>query len=517
MNLNMHIIMDELSNLRPIAFIDDSIELSISSIAHFDGTLDAFLQDTLYLVNAFDITSCEGKLKGANIISIGLIDDDFAARNYCNIICLSDSLSIVELASLIFIIQKKYDEWNNRMLSAIISKQPMKEFFDITMEELHSPMMIFGPLNTLILSVGDIPDSCTDSLWREVLDQGYFPYEHPLYNEFLKTADRNFKESHAFILKFPKHDYVYLVANIFQDGKRCGSILLIETNSSFTLGQISLVTHFRSILEQAIRNIPDFQIFSSNSNSFAYQLLKHVYLKESIIINSLKFKGWKVFDAYYSLYFILDQKKYKKDVILDILMQELNRIFPFSMTLDYKNGVVVILRNSDFTFDQNNLRTKLFSLVEKFSLIVGISSVFYDFKNLKRHYDECNLAIKYGQVEKSDISIHFFQDYVIKHLTRFVFVENGKNQFIHTKVELLHKYDQKNDTELVNTLLVYFQHGQSKSLAAEKMHTHRNTLIYRLESINKIAGIECNDRNMNEDEIFHIMLSCKFLQYQGDF
>lgn len=510
----MHLLIDELNDLNPRSFVNDSIELTISSISKFDSTLDVFLPDTLYLANSAELISCEGKLKNSNLISIGLLDNDFAARNHCNIIYFCDSLSIIEIASLIFKIQKKYDEWNDKLLSAIIFKQPMKKFFDIALEEIQNPMILTGPLNTLILSVGEIPDSCTDSFWRELLDQGYVSYEHPLYSEFLKTAVKNYKEIHPFIFKFPKYNYTYLVANIFQDGKRCGAVQLIEINYPFTLGQITLVGHFKSILEQAIKSTPDFQILSSDSNSFVYQLLKHVYLKESIIINCLKSIGWKVFDDFYCLYFIRDQKKHAKDVLLGILMQELRRIFPAAMILEYKNGIVVIFRNSDFFFNQDNLRAKLFSLIEKFSLTIGISSVFYDFKNLKRHYDECKLAIKYGQDENSETLVYFFEDYVIKHLTRFIFLENGKNQFIHTKVELLHKYDQKNSTELVKTLLSYFQFGQSKSLAAEKMHLHRNSLTYRLEIINNVAGIDCTSRIKNENEIFHIMLSCKFLEYQ---
>lgn len=180
----------------------------------------------------------------------------------------------------------------------------------------------------------------------------------------------------------------------------------------------------------------------------------------------------------------------------------------------WSNGVVVVLRNRDIKYDKDNLRGQLSILVEKFFLILGVNSVFYDFKDLKRYYDECNLAIKYGEDENSTTSIHFFEDYVIKHLTRFVFVENGKNQFVNGKVELLHKYDQQNDTELVETLLTYFLNGQSKSLAARKMHLHRNSLAYRLETINKLSGIDCNGKIMNENEIFHIMLSCEFLRFR---
>ncbi|AFM01954.1 transcriptional regulator, CdaR family [Desulfitobacterium dehalogenans ATCC 51507] len=512
MNINMHVLLDELRDLNPQSYLNDSIDLTIRSIAVFDKTSDDFSADTLYLATTSALAACEGKLENVNLIAVGLFDPDFAKRNRCNIICFNDSLTPVEIAGHIFGIQKKYDDWNNKLLSAMIAKKPMKNLFDIALEEIHNPMMLIGPLNTLILAAGVIPESCTDTIWRELLAEGYLSYEHPLYSEFLKMVEKKYSEQQPFIVKFPMHNYTYLIGNIFQSGKRCGALQLIEVNQPFSLGQITLVAHFKSILEQAIKTIPDLQILSSNSNAFVYQLLNHIYVRESIIINCLQSKGWKVFDEFFCLNF-MQNKMQKDDIFLKIIMQELSRVFPAAIILDYKDGVVVILRHTDFAFDREHLKGKLSLFVKKFFLTIGVSSVFYDFKNLKRHYDECSLAIKYGLDQDHTVSIHFFNDHVFRHLSRFIFVENGKNQFIHTKVELLHQYDLKNDTELAKTLLTYFQFGQNKSLAAEKMHLHRNTLTYRLNIIKNLVDIDCSNRNMDENEIFHIMLSCKFLEY----
>ncbi|MEA5024164.1 hypothetical protein SDC9_09274 [bioreactor metagenome] len=511
MNINMHILLDELRELNPKTYLHDSIDLTIRSMAGFDKTSDGFLKDTLYLAATTALAAWEGKLQDVNLIVTGAFDLDFAQRNRCNIICFDDSLTPVEIAGHIFRIQKKYDDWNNALLSALIAKKPTKHLFAIALEEIHNPMMLLGPLNTLILAAGDIPASCTDTLWRELLNEGYLSYEHPLYSELLKIAEKKPSEQ-PFIVKFPMHDYTYLIANLFQSGKRCGALHLLEVNQPFSLGQITLVAHFRSILEQAIKTIPDLQILSSNANGFVYQLLNHIYVKESIIINCLQAKGWKVFDEFLCLN-LMQNKMQRDDTLLNIIVQELTRVFPSAIILDYKDGVVMILRRADFSFDREDLQARLASFVKKFFLTIGVSSVFYDFKNLKRHYDECSLAIKYGLAQEPTLALHFFDDHVFRHLSRFIFVENGKNQFIHTKVELLHHYDLKNNTELVKTLLTYFQFGQSKSLAAEKMHLHRNTLTYRLNSINNLVGIDYSSRNLQEEEIFHIMLSCKFLEY----
>jgi PucR family transcriptional regulator, purine catabolism regulatory protein len=54
-------------------------------------------------------------------------------------------------------------------------------------------------------------------------------------------------------------------------------------------------------------------------------------------------------------------------------------------------------------------------------------------------------------------------------------------------------YDRKNDGELVKTLDAYFACLGSPTEAAERLHVHRNTLLYRLHRIQDIAAIDLSD------------------------
>ena len=55
------------------------------------------------------------------------------------------------------------------------------------------------------------------------------------------------------------------------------------------------------------------------------------------------------------------------------------------------------------------------------------------------------------------------------------------------------EYDRKNDGELVKTLDAYFAALGSPTDAAERLHVHRNTLLYRLHRIQEIAGVDLAD------------------------
>ena len=54
-------------------------------------------------------------------------------------------------------------------------------------------------------------------------------------------------------------------------------------------------------------------------------------------------------------------------------------------------------------------------------------------------------------------------------------------------------YDQEHNSELVKTLEAYFTSLCSPQATAELLHLHRNSLLYRLQRIEEIAGLKLND------------------------
>ncbi|MCD6290218.1 MAG: helix-turn-helix domain-containing protein [Anaerolineae bacterium] len=65
--------------------------------------------------------------------------------------------------------------------------------------------------------------------------------------------------------------------------------------------------------------------------------------------------------------------------------------------------------------------------------------------------------------------------------------------FYQETIGALEAYDQQQGTDLIHTLEVYFQQLGNLSRTAEVMYVHRNTLVYRLERIAAILGIDLDD------------------------
>jgi purine catabolism regulator len=65
--------------------------------------------------------------------------------------------------------------------------------------------------------------------------------------------------------------------------------------------------------------------------------------------------------------------------------------------------------------------------------------------------------------------------------------------FCQEQLGALLAYDQAHNTELISTLRAFFDHHGNISRAAEALHLHRNSLIYRLERIAEIAGTDLRE------------------------
>jgi DNA-binding PucR family transcriptional regulator len=60
-------------------------------------------------------------------------------------------------------------------------------------------------------------------------------------------------------------------------------------------------------------------------------------------------------------------------------------------------------------------------------------------------------------------------------------------------VRPLVEHDRARRSDLVRTLRAYFATGANVSEAADRMFLHRNSMLYRLERVRKLTGLDLKD------------------------
>jgi DNA-binding PucR family transcriptional regulator len=63
-------------------------------------------------------------------------------------------------------------------------------------------------------------------------------------------------------------------------------------------------------------------------------------------------------------------------------------------------------------------------------------------------------------------------------------------------VEPLREHDRARRSDLVRTLKTYFAAGTNASEAADRLYLHRNSMLYRLERVQALTGLDLKDNRV---------------------
>ena len=135
---------------------------------------------------------------------------------------------------------------------------------------------------------------------------------------------------------------------------------------------------------------------------------------------------------------------------------------------------------------------------------VGIGGVCKNIRDLARSYKESQIALEVGGVFESDKQIVNFETLGIGRLIYQLpttLCELFLNEVF--KKESLDALDQ----ETILTIQKFFKHNLNVSETARELFVHRNTLVYRLDKIEKITGLDL--REFDQSVTFKVAMMVK--------
>src|SRR5207244_2548370 len=118
------------------------------------------------------------------------------------------------------------------------------------------------------------------------------------------------------------------------------------------------------------------------------------------------------------------------------------------------------------------------------TITLGIGQYYPDLGGLRKSYQDAKLALEVG----SKVWGHG-RVYHIKHVGMFITLANTTQE---RKAELAHQILSPllRDEQLFKTVQAFLASGLNLTEAAEKLHIHRNTLIYRLDKTKKLISLD---------------------------
>lgn len=134
-------------------------------------------------------------------------------------------------------------------------------------------------------------------------------------------------------------------------------------------------------------------------------------------------------------------------------------------------------------------------VTEPFDIACGVSEIFEGITNLDLAYRQAKIALGLRQTirlqfaadENADRGVYLFGDA----LMYFLVDPSDKDErfmrfcFTHTVVEKIHAEDVRNNTNYLALFWHYLHSGRNATVVAQKLHLHRNTVLYHIEKIQK--------------------------------
>ena len=148
------------------------------------------------------------------------------------------------------------------------------------------------------------------------------------------------------------------------------------------------------------------------------------------------------------------------------------------------------------------MEPQLRQILERFACVAGTSPVFTDLAQLSNDCDAARMSVRFaGDVPGT---IRSFEETELPYIAELL-RKHSAFDLRHPAAVLLSAYDEEHNSELSATLREFLRNNCGYVATAQALHIHRSTLLYRLERITELTGLDL------EDDQTRLLLQLTFL------
>ncbi|KNY27350.1 helix-turn-helix domain-containing protein [Pseudobacteroides cellulosolvens] len=227
-----------------------------------------------------------------------------------------------------------------------------------------------------------------------------------------------------------------------------------------------------------------------------------------------------------------------KDVsVCEMVFDVVSKLFPnkardFVVAIDEENIVLIKeLKNKDDAKEIDSIAKTILDTLSAEVMInvsIGIGSIAENIRDIKNSYKDAQSAISIGGIFESDKNISNYNNLGIGRLiyqlpptlcrlflSEVFSGELKPTDYMENKHDTKSESKEKLDNDTILTVLKFFENNQNVSETARAMYLHRNSVVYRLDKVQRLTGLDI--RIFNEAVIFKIALMVKkYLDYSEE-
>ena len=262
------------------------------------------------------------------------------------------------------------------------------------------------------------------------------------------------------------------------------------------------------------------EIYDKNKekNSISYQEAKiGILLKEDMDKSSVKnmAKDFNISFKENMFSICLKPKKYIDENSLTNIINILNRDLGASHVAYRYHGIIFIICTYEDSHKEN--KSTEFSRLMIYSLFLDLNDYYIGISNFHKYIDELNFALKESMYAMRTASIEgenirYYYEIGVYKLLMPSYSEGYMINFYSDTIGKIKHYDQKYNSELLQTATVYVKLGGNIKNTAKSINLHENTVRYRINKIKEIFNTTNSEFEFYEELALGVYIFVIFIK-----
>ena len=472
MKLSMEIIADKLFAYSPEAAITDG-GMAISG-ARLLSTAGTIRRDIIYITPArgciddMQFDDCALCVHGRDWIKLKSAEAD-------------------EVLAAVLDIFEEFNAWEATLREAVDCGWDMQRLIDASKRVLPFPIFIADALGNVVGYSGEYGEGEVDIFWDAIVSSGK-THERMFAGSLTDDQSRVIYDWDATprIYNTPQRRIIGL--HLMQNGDPIGAITIIEKGRKLSDGVCQISGVFREAASKAIgKRGQDAELRTVAAIIRDYLDGKNV--DKELIWKHIRTNAGQQNDE---LELILLRNIKRADINYKSNMSfRLAGVGVASFCMPYEDFILVIIA----CVNQSEFLQKVRSLLSGDEYLCGVSLPLSSVESIPNALSQAKLAIKIGVKTPGAVNkcVDYAYGYLIDRLAEDIDATTG---LLHPALAALRKYDAKHRTSLYVTLYEYLRLERNVVATSKHLFIHRNSMIYRLQRIEKLLDLNLDDINV---------------------
>ena len=410
----------------------------------------------------------------------------------CDYVTVPSSWTLSDTFNALQAIFIKYREWEDALNEAVMTGASFDRLIELSLPVFNNTMLVHDSDFNIVAFASPPNAQFPNDFYSLLNESGTFPSN--FLEEFMRQDSflASFKEKQPGYWFDEAFKTVSSYINIPLTDDYIVRISIDSTNVPLYSGDLIKL----KMLARAIR------LFYSSPATQGHQpllrldvllqdLVESTRVEEEALGKQMHLYGWSYEDQYLCLK-VQSSIPSVDGYQLKSISERLQNLHAGSCAFPYEDHVVLVQNLSHANLTEAEFLEVFGRSLEENGLRAGASYSFGDLFSLDKMQVQADIALHYGQFE-GEARLCTFERATLRYL-----VDNSERrlavEYLCPKpLLLLVHYDKFHKTELVSTLQTFLENKCSVSRCCEKLFVHRSTLLYRIERVQDITGIDLED------------------------